>query len=987
MAITRNIANALRDLGANVSQFLNDGTLNFNVNSPNSNSEQPVQNQIQTTENSSVHMPPQGEMSQNIPQSPMVTQANVTLSLPESLPVVSQVTTTFPPTLNTEVSLAAVQNPQLNTENSNIYPSLENLSSPSASDFVSNDVYYWDGSSGTGASHQLSTRVVSDAPTPCIPNNAKTNYNEALEKIDWLASRSLQDSYVSLDGVETSRSILTGGLRTPGAVGGVLPVTTRTGAVETGRTQNFHGTTVVSASRNLNTNQTHQRQYVDWFKQNFPFFKNQQVSNSNIRQNNLGAIPKTSSVFSNTPPNTVPNCNPRGTEQVVLTNTLTTSQSSQLGSFQAAPSVNERPSPILSPQQIVYTSNSTRPISHCNPGVLQPPNTLPYCWSASGVPIVGNPHPVSVAGLPSGTIPGHNAPLHPEAPKVPGSVMSTGYSPYHTSVFPYPNYNYVPAYPLPHGFPMYPQPFPGYMQNLPPQMPYIHPQMPGYPPMPHYAQQPLDTLPQISSGNSTMPTTVRFAQSTPHAGQPLPPSELGSAIDHTILPQMADGRTLFNSTATNQVDSPRSPRDDFNRTFIAGNNPNFIPNNAPQASPLVAGSLNPGGLLPSYPLVSQAMTSAGSIDNPASISQRDLHQTAAAGEITSPGGNSNSMPFSLPLVDIGTFDGDFAEYKEFRIKVQSVLAACRYSTEMKVIYLKSRLVGDPAQSVAGIMPDDLGAYEEIWRVLDEDYGTPALGFDHHLNLLLQISTWPECSNDGDLKRLYRHLSVNYAAIAHYGEDAVKAAEAAKVFILPILTGYAANKVTKLRENGINYNIPNILRTLKGIVAHSRFLESSKSLRHESRRESRSPRKAYDESGCCNGDVTCCFVKSSLKDRASSSEKRVTFKPGSPKRRQSPSPDRNRLSRAPVRYQTPPRQPSPVRFKCQFCQSNEHDLDNCNLYDNRDRYWEHILRNRWCSNCLKPGHQWKDCYQHQSCKLACGRADKHVSVLCDKFYKT
>ena len=142
MAITRNIANALRDLGANVSQFLNDGTLNFNVHSPNSNSEQPIQNQIQTTENSSIHMPAQGEMSQNIPRSPVVTQANVTLSLPESLPVVSQVTTTFPPTLNTEVSLAAVQNPQLNTENSNIYPSLENLSSPFASDFVSNDVYY-----------------------------------------------------------------------------------------------------------------------------------------------------------------------------------------------------------------------------------------------------------------------------------------------------------------------------------------------------------------------------------------------------------------------------------------------------------------------------------------------------------------------------------------------------------------------------------------------------------------------------------------------------------------------------------------------------------------------------------------------------------------------------------------------------------------------------------------------------------------------------
>ena len=59
------------------------------------------------------------------------------------------------------------------------------------------------------------------------------------------------------------------------------------------------------------------------------------------------------------------------------------------------------------------------------------------------------------------------------------------------------------------------------------------------------------------------------------------------------------------------------------------------------------------------------------------------------------------------------------------------------------------------------------------------------------------------------------------------------AEAAKIHILPLLTGYAANKVFKLREDPKReYNIPSILAVLKGIIGHSKSLESAKSLRKE-----------------------------------------------------------------------------------------------------------------------------------------------------------
>lgn len=352
------------------------------------------------------------------------------------------------------------------------------------------------------------------------------------------------------------------------------------------------------------------------------------------------------------------------------------------------------------------------------------------------------------------------------------------------------------------------------------------------------------------------------------------------------------------------------------------------------------------------------------------------------------------MPFGLPLVEIEKFDGDFAQYREFKIKIKSVLAMGGYSDDMKVIFLKSHLRGEPADCVASIMPDDPGAYNKIWEVLEEDFGTPALGFDHHLNLLLSISTWSPCNTDDDLKGLYRHISINYDAIKHYGADAAREAEAAKIFILPLLKGHAAHKITKLHESGGSYNIPSILSILKGIVGHSKFLETSKSLRYDKRKASQ-PRRVNviqsEQSSEVAKDVAeetatlCNTVNSSITDRDQSrrrSDRKITWDDEKQSRRyESPSPDRSRY-----RYQTPPRKPSPVRFSCPFCETNDHSLDDCKLYDNRDSYWQHIQRKRWCSNCLRTGHRWRDCFKEQSCRLACDRLDKHVSVLCDKHYK-
>ena len=98
---------------------------------------------------------------------------------------------------------------------------------------------------------------------------------------------------------------------------------------------------------------------------------------------------------------------------------------------------------------------------------------------------------------------------------------------------------------------------------------------------------------------------------------------------------------------------------------------------------------------------------------------------------------------------------------EFKIKVESLLTMSQFPEKLKVIYLKSFLSGEPLDSISGIMPDDPGAYNDIWIILDEDYGLPDLVRDHHLSLLLSIHSWSPCTTNNDLKKLYRHVSTHY----------------------------------------------------------------------------------------------------------------------------------------------------------------------------------------------------------------------------------
>ena len=535
-----------------------------------------------------------------------------------------------------------------------------------------------------------------------------------------------------------------------------------------------------------------------------------------------------------------------------------------------------------------------------------------------------------------------------------------------------PGYPHTP-YP-PHAFtPNHQMPYPHHFQTFN-CMPTMHPSFQGYPQNssnwfypPHPMQQsfhPPCWQPPTSNNGPNHPQTPHHTNHT-HSYQPQSNVHTGN-LNNTYTADHHTGMNNYNNSS-------------FSPSVTA---PSYNPFSRPQSTPY------PGNPPPNrnstFHVVENSNPYTPVSNNPQGNSNNDHGHELSTSSGASSSHCYNSLPFTLGPLEIDKFDGDFSEYREFKIKIQSILSSGQFTEPMKVIFLKKHLLNDALDAVASFMPDDPCAYTEMWSVLDEDFGTSELGFDHHLNILLNISSWPECKTDSDLKRLYRHISVNYSAIQHYGPEAVREAEAAKVFIVPLLTGYAANKVTKLRESGREYNIPNILKILKTIIGHSKFIESARSLRKDNVKSPKVRRSFHvntegenseDSDGSCSDNG-----RTSRKDT-----KKVRWQDQRRKTSRSPSPKPG-SNRSAIRYKTPPRVPSPVRFKCPFCENNEHEVKDCKLYNNRDKYWLHILNKRWCSNCLRVGHLSNLCFREQSCQLECGRADKHCQVLCDKNYK-
>ena len=77
---------------------------------------------------------------------------------------------------------------------------------------------------------------------------------------------------------------------------------------------------------------------------------------------------------------------------------------------------------------------------------------------------------------------------------------------------------------------------------------------------------------------------------------------------------------------------------------------------------------------------------------------------------------------------------------------------------------------------------------------------------------------------------------------------------------------------------------------------------------------------------------------------------------------------------------------PTRHWCIFCKNYDHLSHSCIKFRSKEQYWEQILAERRCKNCLRFYHKSTNCYDHSFCKnINCYRKDKHSPVLCESNY--
>ena len=79
------------------------------------------------------------------------------------------------------------------------------------------------------------------------------------------------------------------------------------------------------------------------------------------------------------------------------------------------------------------------------------------------------------------------------------------------------------------------------------------------------------------------------------------------------------------------------------------------------------------------------------------------------------------------------------------------------------------------------------------------------------------------------------------------------------------------------------------------------------------------------------------------------------------------------------------QPNPELF-CVVCQTANHHSHECRRYRSSKAFWEKVLQDRRCKNCLRLFHRSNTCFNRSLCNVPeCKRKDKHSPIVCSARY--
>ena len=83
-----------------------------------------------------------------------------------------------------------------------------------------------------------------------------------------------------------------------------------------------------------------------------------------------------------------------------------------------------------------------------------------------------------------------------------------------------------------------------------------------------------------------------------------------------------------------------------------------------------------------------------------------------------------------------------------------------------------------------------------------------------------------------------------------------------------------------------------------------------------------------------------------------------------------------------RYVEPQDKSLNPKYHCVFCQDKRHSSHLCKKFKRNEEFYDVVVKQKRCKNCLKQFHRSEQCYDDKYCAIkSCNRKDKHSPCVC------
>ena len=264
------------------------------------------------------------------------------------------------------------------------------------------------------------------------------------------------------------------------------------------------------------------------------------------------------------------------------------------------------------------------------------------------------------------------------------------------------------------------------------------------------------------------------------------------------------------------------------------------------------------------------------------------------------------------------FNGDPLEWSNFKETFEAAIDEnTRISKVQKFSYLINFLDGSALEAVKGF-PVTNKSYDEAFDLLKSRYGNPQLIILSHMNNLIKLEKVSN-SNVKELRKLFDRVESNVRALNTIGINSKHFGP----LLIPIVLEKLPNVIRLQISRKLGKDNWNIDEFIKAINSEITARENYEFLKHDEHEEN--DRKKYEPKHALTSGIN--------------------------------------------------------KKKCCFCKSEEHYSDKCEIIADVQARRDILKKERYCFNCLKPGHAKKDCRIKIKC-YKCKSLGSHHTALCE-----